>query len=89
LFQAQPTWPVNRPNASIFDWVGEDTGEQQARVAAVQVGPVALTFEAEHPSAGLPAIADLATGRAAGCVVTTFVADEGAGHRDEIPAATA
>src|SRR6185295_18852427 len=34
-------------------------GEQRARVVAREIGPVALAFDAEHPLAGLPAIADL------------------------------
>ena len=37
----------------------------EAHVAALEVGPVALSFKAEHPGTGLPAIADLATDRAA------------------------
>src|SRR6185437_1574024 len=44
----------------------------RACIRALQVGPVALGFKAEHPVAGLPAIADLATDEAAGRIVATF-----------------
>src|SRR6185312_5051012 len=39
-----------------------------ARVA--QIRPVALSFQAVHPVAGLPTIADLATGKASGPLAT-------------------
>ena len=57
-------------------------GNSRLVVAALQVSPIALRFEAEHPGAGLPAITDLATGDAAGRVVATF------GKRRDTPAAT-
>ena len=38
-------------------------------------------FEAEHPGAGLPAIADLATDRAAGRVMATLGGDAASGGR--------
>ena len=44
------------------------TREDQADVVARKVSPVALGFKAEHPVAGLLAIADLATSRAAGAL---------------------
>ena len=50
--------------------------EEEAGVGAAEVGPVALAFDAEHPSAGLPAITDLTTGGAAGCVMATFCSEE-------------
>ena len=40
-----------------------------AHIVAREVGPVALGFKAEHPGASLPAVADLATDRAAGRVM--------------------
>jgi hypothetical protein len=56
----------------------------QAHIVALEVGPVALRFEAEHPAAGLPAITDLTAGGAAGCVMATLGPAE---HRiDEVPA---
>src|SRR5258708_30360961 len=50
---------------------------------------VALAFYAEHPVRGLPAIADLATNRAAGCVMATFrrgINRNARGRCSEIPA---
>src|SRR4029077_656995 len=64
-----------------------DRGIEQADVAALEVGPVALRFNAEHPGAGLPAIADLATDRAARRVMGTFA--EGDNTWQEVPATTA
>ena len=58
-----------------------DAGSEQADIAALEVGPVALGFETEHPGAGLPAIADLTTGGAAGRIVATFGSDERASRR--------
>jgi hypothetical protein len=40
--------------------------------SAAEIGPVALTLDAPHPTACLPAIADLTTDRAAICVIATF-----------------
>src|SRR5262249_53278654 len=45
---------------------------QEAGVAAAQVGPVTLGFDAEHPVGSLPAIADLTTDHAAGRVMATL-----------------
>src|SRR4029077_1541529 len=61
-----------------------DTSDQRARIAALQIGPVALRFETEHEGAGLPAITDLTTGNAAGRIMATF--RSGAG---EVPAIVA
>ena len=52
----------------------------RADMAAGEVGPVALAFHAEHELAGLPAIADLATDRAAGRIVRTITAET-----DQVP----
>src|SRR3954468_4747366 len=58
-----------------------DVRIEGARVAALEVGPVALSFQPEHPAAGLPAIADLTTGRAASRIVAAIAAVERAtGH---------
>src|SRR5260370_1792344 len=65
----------------------DETGEQQARVRALQVSPVTLRFNAEHPSAGLPAITDLTTGDAHGVVIAAFTADQE--RRHGIPAVVA
>src|SRR4030081_2460841 len=46
--------------------------EEQADIVASEISPVALRFQTEHPRTGLPAIADLTTSRAAGCVMATF-----------------
>ena len=45
--------------------IGEARERAGCSGSTVEVGPVALRFEAEHPGSRLPAIADLATGRAA------------------------
>src|SRR4029434_2740094 len=62
---------------------------EQADVAAPQVRPVALAFDAEHPCARLPAITDLAAGNTAGRVVATFVCEEDASGSDVVPALAA
>ena len=49
-----------------------NAGNHQADIAALEVGPVALGFETEHPGAGLPAIADLTTDGAAGRVMAAL-----------------
>src|SRR5579872_2886314 len=46
----------------------------QADVAAGEIGPVALRFQAEHPGGHLPAVAELATDRAAGEAMAAFIA---------------
>ena len=38
----------------------------------LEVGPVALVFEAEHPVGGLPAIADLSTDHRAARLMAAF-----------------
>src|SRR5438552_3694724 len=65
-----------------------EAGEHQARVAAREVGPVALGFKAEHPGASLPAIADLTTDRAAGRVMGTLRAKRKV-RRNRIPGVAA
>src|SRR3954468_16325031 len=50
---------------------------EQAGVAALEVGPVALRLDAEHPGAGLPSIADLAARQGAGRVMTTLSRAQG------------
>jgi hypothetical protein len=55
-----------------------ESGEQEAHVVAAKIGPVTLCFEAKHPTAGLPAVADLTTDDAA----TRFVTALGHGTRD-------
>src|SRR5207245_63514 len=50
-------------------------GERRSKrdhIAAVEVSPVALRFHAEHPRSCLPAVADLTTDGAAGCVMATL-----------------
>src|SRR5581483_3387332 len=44
----------------------------RARIRTLQVRPVALGLEAEHPVARLPAIADLTTDETAGRIMATF-----------------
>ena len=58
--------------------VGQEGNAEQgrngnARVAALETGPVALAFDAEHPGARLPAEADLTAGEATGCIMTALV----------------
>src|SRR5882757_9787449 len=55
------------------------SGESQAGVGTTQIGPVTLSFDTEYPASALPAVTDLTTGDAAGCIVTTFRTDENAG----------
>src|SRR6185369_6754083 len=66
-------------------FVAQCRGSYEGHVAALEVGPVALSFKAEHPGTSLPAIADLATDRAARCVMAT-VAGDAAADRQEVPA---
>src|SRR6202012_3139041 len=47
----------------------------QADVAAAEIGPVALRFQTEHHRRHLPAIADLSTEGAAGCMMAAFLAE--------------
>src|SRR6476660_5385124 len=61
-------------------------GKEQANTATTYIGPVALSFNTEHPIGGLPAIADLATGRAASCVMATFAPHGSSCERREVPA---
>src|SRR6185312_6938063 len=44
---------------------GADKADAARRVA-VDVGPVAIGFDAEHPGSALPVVADLTTGKSAG-----------------------
>src|SRR5712675_1473718 len=46
--------------------------EGEADIAALEVRPVALCFQTEHPGAGLPADTELTARRAAGRVMATF-----------------
>src|ERR1700722_7470401 len=60
--------------------------KEEARIAAAEIGPVALTFDTEHPVRRLPAIADLATNRATGGVMTAFRRSQARCWIDKIPA---
>src|SRR5581483_8789983 len=51
---------------------GDASWHQEAGVRTLQVRPIALRFEAEHPVRHLPAVADLTTDHAAGRVMTAF-----------------
>src|SRR6266478_998572 len=48
------------------------TGNEKANIRSLQISPVALRFQTEHPIAGLPAVSDLTTNRSAGCSLTPF-----------------
>src|SRR3569833_2609406 len=52
-------------------------GSEQARIAALEVGPVALRHEAEDTAAGLPSIADLTAAQGAGRMMTTLSSTQG------------
>src|SRR5260221_2223750 len=67
--------------------VHETGAEEPAGVAALEVSPVALPFHAEHPGAGLPAIADLATDGATSCIVGTLGAHHERQNRIPVVAA--
>ena len=64
--------------------VVDEAREERADIAAAQVSPVALCFEAEHPGAGLRAITDLAAGNAAGRVMAALIVSTKNG-RDRSP----
>ena len=68
-----------------------EEGSGRADVRALQVSPIALGFDAEHPVGGLPAIADLTADDCASCIVATFSrdGDRRAGHTGRIPAIVA
>jgi hypothetical protein len=46
--------------------------KEEADIVAAEIGPVALAFDALYPIGRLPAIADLTTDGAAGCVMAPF-----------------
>src|ERR1700692_4946772 len=46
--------------------------KEKADIAAAEIGPVALAFDAPHPIGRLPAIADLTTGGGDGCAMAGF-----------------
>src|SRR3984957_9487421 len=51
-------------------------GKLQAGIAALEIRPVALRFQTEHPGRRrLPAIADLSAARSAGRIVAAFVSE--------------
>src|SRR5262245_34479813 len=47
-------------------------GNENADVRSVQISPVALRFETEHPTGALPTVTNLTANHAAGRIVTTF-----------------
>src|SRR5262249_7545762 len=47
-------------------------GNETANVRSVQISPVALRFETEHPAGALPAVTNLTANHSAGRIVTTF-----------------
>src|SRR5712671_6681696 len=62
---------------AIGEWrTGEERGDEEARAGTAEISPIPLSFESEHPGAGLPAIANLTAGNAAGCIVATFIGEE-------------
>src|SRR6185437_10857985 len=70
------------------------TGKQGElrRIGAGQIGPVALSFQAEHPGRALPAIADLTADRGTARGMASFGAAKGRGsdgERVRIPAVMA
>src|SRR5438132_44030 len=67
-------------------------GNETANVRSVQISPVALRFETEHPTGGLPAVTNLTANHSAGRIVTTFAEggqDSYAGEVRNIPALVA
>src|SRR6267142_962308 len=56
--------------------IGERRAGKKARAGTAEISPVTLSFESEHPGAGLPAITDLTAGNTAGCIVATFIGEE-------------
>src|ERR1700694_4108507 len=61
-----------QPACGAFRPVAVTGAKEQAGIRSSQIGPVALCFQTEHPTAGLPAITDLPAGDAAGRIVTAF-----------------
>src|SRR6185437_11571047 len=65
--------------------VGQGRAVEQAGVGALEVGPIALGLDAPHPPARLPANAELATGKAAGCVMAPLAEGRnGTSARDQV-----
>src|SRR5438034_8918351 len=50
-------------------------GNEGANIGSLQIGPVALRFQTEHPGRGLPTVSNLTANHPAGRIVTTFTED--------------
>src|SRR5439155_5792773 len=64
----------------------DESGEQEAHVVAAKIGPVTLCFEAKHPTAGLPAVADLTTDDATTRIVAALRASKYTGYTNKVEA---
>src|SRR5258708_17055956 len=67
-------------------------GDESANIRSLQIRPVALRFETEHPTGALPTVANLTADHSAGRIVTTFTEgghDSCAGEVRNIPALAA
>src|SRR6478736_9090499 len=62
---------------------GRESRVDQADARVAEIRPIALSFQTEHPVAGLPAVADLAAGDASGSIAAT-VSEVKASHIKEI-----
>src|SRR3954447_17296233 len=68
------------------------SGNETANIRSLQISPVALRFEAEHPTGALPTITNLTANHSAGRIVTTFTEggyDSCTGEVRNIPALVA
>src|SRR5580704_1792272 len=52
--------------------IGVGNDRRQTAIGSLQTGPIALSFDAEHPAGGLPTITDLTAGQTAGRVVAAL-----------------
>src|SRR6202022_3848922 len=48
------------------------SGNENANIRSLQISPVALRFQAEHPAGHLPTVSNLTANHSAGRIVTTF-----------------
>src|SRR6202011_6240635 len=67
-------------------------GNENANIRSLQISPVALRFQTEHPTGALPTVSNLTANHSAGRIVTTFTEgghDSCTGEVRNIPALVA
>src|SRR5258708_34009911 len=68
------------------------SGNENADIRSLQISPVALRLQSEHPTGALPTVANLTANHSAGRIVTTFTEgghDSCSGELRDIPALVA